>query len=93
MGRRIFLALLVGAALSYAGAAQAQEGASKQTPPDRVTVAEAKALLADKQPALVLDVRHGVERKIKGAKHIHLEELESRLSELPRGREIITYCS
>ena len=93
MGRRIFLALLVGAALSCAGAAPAQEGAPKQTPPDRVTVAEAKALLADKKPALVVDVRHGAERKIKGAVHISLDHLESRLSELPRDREIITYCS
>ena len=93
MGRRIFLALLVGAALSCAAAAPAQEGAPKQTPPDRVTVAETKALLADKKPALALDVRHGIETRIKGAKHIQLDQLESRLSELPRDREIITYCS
>ena len=91
MGRRIFLALLIGAALSCARP-RAQEGAP-QTPPDRVTVAETKALLADKKPVLVLDVRGHFERKVKGAAHIPLEQLETRLAELPRDREVITYCS
>ena len=93
MGRRTFLALLTGVALSCAWAA-AQEGAPpKQAPPDRVTVEETRAMLAEKQPVLVLDVRGQVERKIKGAAHIPLDRLESRLAELPRDREIITYCS
>ena len=93
MGRRIFLALLMGVALSCARPS-AQEGTPKQqTSPDRVTVEELKAMLAEAKPVVVLDVRHEVERKIKGAKHIPLEEVESRLSELPGDREVVTYCS
>ena len=92
MGRRIFLALLMGVALSCARAS-AQEGAPKQTPPDRVSLEEFRAMLADKKPVFVLDVRHEFDRKIKGAAHIPLDELESRLSELPREGEIVTYCS
>lgn len=94
MGRRIFLALLMGVALSSARAA-AQSGAQPppQVPADRVTVEEFKTMLADKKPVLVLDVRHEVDRKIKGAMHIPLDQVESRHAELPRDREIITYCA
>ena len=41
----------------------------------------------------VLDVRYGVDRKIKGSTHVPLGEVETRLAELPRDREIVTYCS
>lgn len=93
MRRRIFLALLMSIALSGAWAV-AQEGAQpQQVPPDRISLEEFKASLAGKNPVFVLDVRYGVDRKIKGATHITLDQLESRLSELPRDREIVTYCS
>ena len=92
MGRRIFLALLLGFALACPPGARAQEGAPKQVPPDRVTLEEFKSLLAAGK-VFVLDVRFGVERKIKGSAHIQLDQLEARLAELPRDREIVTYCS
>ena len=41
----------------------------------------------------VLDVRYQIDRKIKGATHIPLGDLETRLADLPRDREIVTYCS
>jgi rhodanese-related sulfurtransferase len=43
----------------------------------------------------LLDVRRPDERArgfIPGSTHIPLDELRQRLSELPRDREIITYC-
>lgn len=94
MRRRIFLALLMSVALSGAWTA-AQEGTPppQQVPPDRISLEEFKAMLAAGKPVLVLDVRFGIDRKIKGATHIQLDQVESRLSELPRDREIITYCS
>jgi hypothetical protein len=93
MKRRLFLALLMSVALSGLWAS-AQEGAQpQQTPPDRISLEEFKAMLAAKKPVFVLDVRFGIDRKIKGATHIQLDQLESRLSELPRDREIVTYCS
>ncbi|MDT5158886.1 MAG: hypothetical protein QOH51_3243 [Acidobacteriota bacterium] len=73
--------------------AVAQEGAQPQVPPDRISLEEFKAMLASGKPVLVLDVRFGIDRKIKGATHIQLDQVESRLSELPRDREIVTYCS
>ena len=89
MKRRIFLSLLASAALL--GAASARQAA--QAPPDRITLDEFKAMLADKEPVLILDVRGAVSSKIKGATHIPLDELESRVKELPRGREVVTYCA
>jgi hypothetical protein len=91
MRRRIFLALLLACAVAPA-AARAQGAAAPQTPADRITVEEFKRL-RDAGKVYVLDVRYQIETKIKGAAHVPLDQLESRLSELPRDREIVTYCS
>lgn len=96
MKRALFLTLALAAALAGAAPARAltQGGTPpSQTPPDRITLDEFKALLADGKPVLVLDVRGGVTQKIKGAVNIPLGELESRLGEIPRDREIVTYCA
>jgi hypothetical protein len=98
MRRRFFLALLMSVALSglHASAqtgAQPQPSQQSQPPPsDRVTVEEFKALRAEGK-VFMLDVRYQIERKIKGAAHVPLGDLETRLAELPRDREIVAYCS
>jgi rhodanese-related sulfurtransferase len=90
MKHRIFLALLLTcAALPAAARAQA---AALQVPADRITLEEFKRL-RDAGKVYVLDVRYSIETKIKGATHVPLDQLESRLSELPHDREIVTYCS
>jgi NADPH-dependent 2,4-dienoyl-CoA reductase/sulfur reductase-like enzyme/rhodanese-related sulfurtransferase len=51
--------------------------------------------LLDPSTTLLLDVRRPAERAqefIPGSTHVPLDELRQRLSELPRDREIITYC-
>jgi hypothetical protein len=59
----------------------------------RVTIDEFKELLA-RGSVVVLDVRNGeIERKIKGALHMPYNDIERRAGELPRGREIVTYCA
>ena len=89
MKRRIFLAMLLACA-ALPCALRAQTAA--QVPPDRITLEEFKRLRAEGK-VFVLDVRYQIETKIKGATHIPLDQLESRLSELPHDREIVTYCS
>jgi hypothetical protein len=93
MKRRIFLALLMSVALSGAWASAQDAAQQQQVPPGRISLEELKAMLAAKKPVLILDVRFGVDRKVKGATHIPLDYLEARLSELPHDREIVTYCS
>ena len=93
MKRRIFLALLLAcAALPAASRAQTAAPQQQQTPADRITLEEFKRL-RDAGKVYVLDVRYQIETKIKGAAHVPLDQLESRMSELPRDREIVTYCS
>ena len=93
MKRRIFLALLLTAAAFGASSARAQtQTVAPQVPPDRITLEEFKRLRAENK-IFVLDVRVGATTKIKGATYIPLDQLEARLAELPRDREIVTYCS
>ena len=66
---------------------------AQKTDPDRISLAELNSLLEQKKPVVILDVRGEIDTKIKGAKHIPLDELESRLSEVPRNHEIVTYCA
>ena len=75
------------------------------TPPavNMITADELKAKLAGNQPLMIIDVR-GAEAyatantTIKGAIHFKTRRLKSRLAfpplkDLPKDREIITYCS
>jgi rhodanese-related sulfurtransferase len=89
MSRRIFLALVVAVALSCVCASARQP---PQVPADRIPLEEFKTKLAAGK-VFVLDVRYVIDKKIKGATHITLDQLESHLPELPRDREIVTYCS
>jgi predicted sulfurtransferase len=61
----------------------------------RISPADAHAAF-DRGRAVIVDVRSIEayrESHIKGALSIPLDELESRLSELPRNKTIITYCT
>lgn len=71
--------------------------ASYLTTKDSLEPVPAKELLERVRKGLVtvLDVRPEVEYQaghIPGAVNVPLEELESRLSELPRSREVVAYC-
>lgn len=62
--------------------------------PPPVTAQEAQALM--KQGAVMVDVRTHAERKsgfIPGSKHIPLNELGSKLGQLPRDKPIICQCA
>ena len=59
----------------------------------RVAIDELKQLVA-RNGVVVLDVRNEeIERKIKGALHMPYNDIERRAGELPRDREIVTYCA
>ena len=80
---------LAGALLLLAAAAPAARAQGD----GRVTVDEFKRLVAG-NGVVVLDVRNDqIERKIKGALHMPYTDIERRAAELPRDREIVTYCA
>ena len=93
MKRRLFLAtLLACAAFAPALARGQQPPPQQQQEVPRISLEEFTRLRAEGK-VFVLDVRYQIDRKIKGATHVRLDDLESHLAELPRDREIVTYCS
>jgi len=64
----------------------------------RITASEVREMLKAGQTPLIFDLRSNaaVEEDpvvIQGAIHVGIEEIESRLSELPKDRDIVVYCS
>jgi hypothetical protein len=92
MRQKIFSLCLL-AAFVAAGAVAPVRSAAQEDGVPRITLAEFKALLASASPPFVIDVRAGVDTKIKGAHSIPLAEIETRLNEIPRDRAIVTYCA
>ena len=64
----------------------------------RITVQELKAKMDKGEDTVIIDVRAGREYtdskiKMKGAIRIPIVQLETRINELPRDKEIVTYCT
>ena len=62
---------------------------------ERISVDELIVMLAKNRPVTIIDVRNtdSYDTKIKGALQIPHEQVASRLKEIPRTREIVTYCA
>jgi hypothetical protein len=74
------------------------ENGSEKIPDDRITIHELKRKMDKKEAIVIIDARSGnayigSSVKITGSIHITLDELQSRMSELPRDKEIIAYCT
>lgn len=74
--------------------AEASEGAEVE----RISVDELKAKIAKNEPITIIDDRsegsyESSETQIKGSTRITVDEIQSRLKEIPRDREIVTYCT
>ncbi len=70
----------------------------EQSRDDRITIKELKQKMDKKESIVIIDARAGNSYigssvKIKGAIHITLDELESRMNDLPKDKGIITYCT
>ena len=97
----IFLALSAAAAATVL----ARAAIEPQTPPQVqfLTAEELKAKFARNEPVTVIDVRATnefaeSENKIKGAIHVKLRKLQSRLAlpplkSVPHDSEVVTYCA
>jgi rhodanese-related sulfurtransferase len=88
-----FLAVLILAV--GAAAAAAQSPAPSPAEPPRILPAEVKAL-AEKGKVLIVDVRDKGSydfEHAEGAISIPLGELEARMKELPKNKQIAAYCT
>src|SRR5690242_19727274 len=64
----------------------------------RITVSELREMLDAGKAPLIFDLRSSAALEedpalIQGAVHLNLDDVESRLNELPKNRDIILYCS
>lgn len=65
---------------------------------DRITINELKEKIDRREKILILDARSGnallgSRVRIRGARHFTLADLEKGVAQLPRDREIVTYCT
>ena len=88
------------AAASASQSSQTTPAAEHKTEAEipRITVDELKEKFAKNAPVFIIDSRSqgsydSSQNKIKGAVRIPMDEIESRLKEIPRDREIVVYCT
>lgn len=77
---------------------EAPPQASEDADVKRITVDELKAKIARNELLTIIDDRsegsyEASETQIKGSIRMTVDEIQSRLKEVPRNREIITYCT
>jgi rhodanese-related sulfurtransferase len=99
----LFATLFTMAAFASSTASALAQTANDPTAVDFITVDDLKAKLAKNESLTIIDVRGSNEVvdsgvMIKGAAHVKLRKLKSRLAlpplkDLSRDREIITYCA
>jgi rhodanese-related sulfurtransferase len=63
-----------------------------------MSVAELLSRLEKHAPVVIVDARsegswEGSDKQIKGSVRIPVDQIESRMSDLPKDKEIIFYCS
>jgi rhodanese-related sulfurtransferase len=80
-------------AKASAPAAPKKEITDKDVP--HMSIDQLILAIANKKPVVIIDVRHkgDYSHKIKGALQIPLDEIEARMKEIPRNKEIVAYCA
>jgi 3-mercaptopyruvate sulfurtransferase SseA len=91
--------LMILCMLAGASAATARQEVQKddQDAP-RMSVAELLSRLEKHAPVVIVDARsegswEGSDKQIKGSIRIPVDQIEARMSDLPKDKEIIFYCS
>lgn len=79
------------------GVAQTQNKEQKSDD-KRITIGDLKRKMDRKEAVLIIDARSGSSYlgssvRLKGAVHITLDELNSKIDSLPKEKEIVIYCT
>lgn len=100
---RIMLVLIISAGVGSRAAAQTTNDKPGGTVVSVISVEELKAKFTKNEPVTIIDVRASEgyansTSRIKGAIHVKLRRLKSRLGvppfkDIPRDREVVTYCA
>jgi 3-mercaptopyruvate sulfurtransferase SseA len=90
----MILCVLAGASFAISR----QDGHKDEADAPRITVAEVLAMLEKHAPVLIVDSRspgswEGSDKQIKGSVRIPVDEIEARMNELSKDKDIIIYCS
>lgn len=97
-GRSKMSLLWAGVALTLACLMAPPRPVPAQEANDRISIHDLKRKMDRKEKIVIVDARAGnaylgSQVRIKGAIHLTLSDLESRMNELPRRAEIIIYCT
>jgi Rhodanese-like domain len=86
-----------GTPIGNQGSAQDPQEHQEAAPADapRISVDELILMQSKKTPMMIIDVRvkDSYSEKIRGAVQIPLDEIETHLKDIPRDKEVITYCA
>jgi rhodanese-related sulfurtransferase len=103
MQLRIVLVLVMTGGLVLVAEAQTTNDQQSVPAVQLITIAELKEKFSSNEPVTIIDVRAAdsygnSETRIKGAIHVKLRRLKSRLvyaplKDVPRDREVVTYCA
>ena len=79
------------------GVAQTQNKEQKSDD-KRITIGDLKRKMDRKEAVLIIDARSGSSYlgssvRLKGAVHITLDDLNSKMDSLPKDKEIVIYCT
>ena len=95
---RLILIVIVSILGAPSLATARQEAQKDDQDAPRMTVADLLSRLEKHAPVVIVDSRsesswEGSDKQIKGSVRIPIDQIEARMSELPKDKEIIIYCS
>jgi len=90
--------ILLMALILFAPVVAPAQRSERKSDQERITIEDLKRKMDRKEKILIIDARAGSSWigssvRIRGSLHITLDEIDSRMTDLPKDREIIIYCT
>lgn len=90
--------ILLLALILFAPVIAPAQKSEKKSDEERITIEDLKRKMDRREKVLIIDARAGSSWvgssvRIKDALHITLDQIDSRMNDLPKDREIVIYCT